>query len=488
MSYNIKFDHSPNGCKIIFGPLEYFVDLQQSSEISAFTCEHNIKWKSDFDVAQHIYYLNSYSKKNDIITIIDVLYGKNKHIIFKNNNMYDLRYNNVIVNEFQHKYDMIIRYKFKIKEFIQGHYRYEKYYNPVWRTNNDMFLVFCEPGVLIVFNEENYNKYINIKNNFNDFIPTWNFVFKNGGMNYSIVTKYNKVTYTLHKYIDHYNIYCIILNEDDKQLILPLDKDTHPAFYDNYSIQTTYNKKNNSDIKKLDKIIKEKYNAICAYTGHRNSVGVDAHIEKNRKWKIFDETVQQYKYLMYCENDTIVTLDKKAIKNIKKYEELHNDDKKITWYKMTNGYIAGRFKNTKIYMHQVIMNHYGNGRGTSETSVDHIDRNPLNNMYSNLRIASREEQEQNTKGIMDNTKRNRKHNAKPLPEGITHDMMAKYVVYYKECYNKEKQLYREFFKVEKHPNMLKPWATTKSGAVSIMDKLNNANEKVAELNAMNNDI
>ncbi len=485
MSYNIKFDISPNGSKIIFGSLEYNVDLAQSSKISAFTCENNIKWKLNTDISEHIYYINSYAKKYDVITIIDVLYGKNKQIVFKNNNTYDLRKDNIIVNEIQHKYDINIRNKFNIIEFIQGHYRYEKYYNPTWKTFDNIYLTFCEPGVLLAFNEENYDKFKNV--NFADFIPTWNFVVKNGGKNYEIVTKYKKITYPLRKYIDHYNVYCIILNEDNKNCIFPLDKKIYNTFYDYYNIHTKYNKKNTSDIKNLDKIIKKEYNVICAYTGHRQKIGVDANIEKNRKWKIFDGTAQKYKYLIYCEKDTMVILDKKAIKKIKNYEEKYNNGKKITWYKMQNGYIGGSINNTKIYIHQAIMDHFGYGKGTSKTSVDHIDRNPLNNMYSNLRIATREEQEQNTTGIMDNTKRNRKHNAKPLPEGITHDMMAKYVVYYKECYNKEKQLYREFFKVEKHPNILKPWATTKSGAVSIIDKLNYANEKVAELNAMNND-
>ena len=42
------------------------------------------------------------------------------------------------------------------------------------------------------------------------------------------------------------------------------------------------------------------------------------------------------------------------------------------------------------------------------------------------------------------TKRARKHNARPLPEGLTQEMLPKYVVYYHECYNKERQLFREF--------------------------------------------
>ena len=51
--------------------------------------------------------------------------------------------------------------------------------------------------------------------------------------------------------------------------------------------------------------------------------------------------------------------------------------------------------------------------------------------------------------VKDNSKRNRKSNAIKLPDGITENMIPKYVVYYKECYNKEKKLYREFFKIEK---------------------------------------
>jgi hypothetical protein len=48
------------------------------------------------------------------------------------------------------------------------------------------------------------------------------------------------------------------------------------------------------------------------------------------------------------------------------------------------------------------------------------------------------------------TKRAQKHNAHPLPKGLTQEMLPKYVVYYHECYNKERQLFREFFKIEKH--------------------------------------
>ena len=61
-------------------------------------------------------------------------------------------------------------------------------------------------------------------------------------------------------------------------------------------------------------------------------------------------------------------------------------------------------------------------------------------------------------------------------------MLPKHVVYYKECYNKEKQKYREFFKIEKgHPKLEKPWMTSKSGKISITDKLQQAINKLEEL-------
>ena len=43
-------------------------------------------------------------------------------------------------------------------------------------------------------------------------------------------------------------------------------------------------------------------------------------------------------------------------------------------------------------------------------------------------------------------KRNRKINAVKLPVDIDESMIPKYVVYYRECYNKQQQLYREFLR------------------------------------------
>jgi hypothetical protein len=80
-------------------------------------------------------------------------------------------------------------------------------------------------------------------------------------------------------------------------------------------------------------------------------------------------------------------------------------------------------------------------------------------------------------------KRERKHNAQILPYGITQSMMKKYVVYYREnvyLRNGKTQL-REYFKVESHPRLAKPWATSKSVKMSLHEKLEEANQFVTNL-------
>ena len=84
---------------------------------------------------------------------------------------------------------------------------------------------------------------------------------------------------------------------------------------------------------------------------------------------------------------------------------------------------------------------------------------------------------------MRNGKRERKHTAQTLPPGITHNMMKKFVVYYREVvYLKNgKQQPREYFKVESHPKLSKPWVSSKSIKIPLIEKLNEANNIVDEL-------
>lgn len=274
-------------------------------------------------------------------------------------------------------------------------------------------------------------------------------------------------------------------NEDYPSYTYNYKRFNYLDFIFNYSQESAcYNFKNSNkyDLRRSNveiyhsyhKNIIEKYNVIKYIPGHYLTLGQDAGIMKNPLWKI-KENDKEY-ILMYCEKDTICKLCDESYQKILDYEKILN--KKISWFKLQNGYIMG---SNDLYIHQIITGCYGNGKGTKTISVDHIDQDPLNNTIKNLRIATRKEQEANSKGIKEGTKRERKHNAKDLPEGVSQEMMKKYVVYYHEWLDKEHTKQREFFKVEKHPKLDKHWVTTKSGKVSIQDKLKEANKIVDDL-------
>ena len=78
-------------------------------------------------------------------------------------------------------------------------------------------------------------------------------------------------------------------------------------------------------------------------------------------------------------------------------------------------------------------------------------------------------------------KRNRKHSAQTLPLGLEHHMMKKYVVYYREWIDRSHTKEREYFKIEKHPDLPKSWTSSKSSKIKISDKLAEANKIVDDL-------
>ena len=89
----------------------------------------------------------------------------------------------------------------------------------------------------------------------------------------------------------------------------------------------------------------------------------------------------------------------------------------------------------------------------------------------------------------DECKRLRKHNAIKLPDILSHLSIPKYINYYKECYNIEKKLYREYFKIEKHPLQVsnKTYISSKSNKISITEKLNQIIKILSELDNKDKD-
>ena len=311
----------------------------------------------------------------------------------------------------------------------------------------------------------------------------------------------NIITYKDRNYYVDCDDFVKILNF--KKKFLYDDKYDYPSFNANYkkyflieflydfdmeNIDYLFNNNNKYDLRKCNvvpyhkyhKEIQKKHKINKYIAGHTNTLGNSANQMKNPLWIVAEN--EKEIMLMYCEKDTIIKLCEKSYEKILDFEKQINE--KLTWYLLQSGYIVAHIPKSDgnlLYIHQIITGCHGNGKGTTNVSVDHIDRNPLNNTYDNLRIATRKEQEQNSKGIMDGTKRERQRNAIPLPEGIQQSMLRKYVVYYHNVYNKEKNLSREYFRIEKHPKLEKIWETTKSGKVSIIEKLQQANKVIDDL-------
>jgi hypothetical protein len=342
--------------------------------------------------------------------------------------------------------------------------------------------------------EQSYNKIVKDYDTSNILFTSMKPTYSTNIELYCGVIEYNNKTYLFDN-----NDKDKIINFD-KKFIFVSEKDIYPSYAANYrrynyldfiynlsTSEMKYHFKNGNqyDLRRCNveihhnyqHIIDDKYNIIEYIPGHYSMLGTAANKMKNPIWRII-ENDKEY-LLMYCEKDTICKLCSQSYQKLLDYEKVI--DKKLSWYN-NNGYIMTHISSGKLlYIHQIIMDCYGNGKGTKIISVDHIDQDPLNNSLENLRIATRKEQEDNSKGIKEGTKRERKYNAIKLPDGITQSMMRKYVVYYHEWLNKEHTKEREFFKVEKHPKLDKEWCTTKSGKVSIRDKLDQANKIVDDL-------
>ena len=193
---------------------------------------------------------------------------------------------------------------------------------------------------------------------------------------------------------------------------------------------------------------------------------------KNSLCTYYDESLNKTIYLMELNNNKYCKLCEKSLEIISNYNKKHHVQ--IIWTVASNNYILG---NNNKYIHQIICECYGNGKGTKNISVDHINNDTLDNRFDNLRIATQKVQILNTTGVKEGTQKQR-FSKKKLPEGLTENMMKKYVYFNEEFYDKEKTKKRMFFRVE-HPKLSKPWVSSKSNSISIFDKLNEAN-KVAE--------
>ncbi len=183
-----------------------------------------------------------------------------------------------------------------------------------------------------------------------------------------------------------------------------------------------------------------------------------------------------YKDVTYNDKQYIVgtiTSNKGLVKFIfdKEFEE---KVKGMSWFVTSSGYISSHHSIEKhirgqLLLHRFILDvPYFPGKGAKET-VDHINRNPLDNRKENLRIVSQTEQNLNQK------KKPRNNVQLPETSGITPDDIPRHV-----WYIKANGAHGDRFAIEfKTENLV--WKSSSSKKLSLQEKLTQAKQKLEEL-------
>ena len=129
----------------------------------------------------------------------------------------------------------------------------------------------------------------------------------------------------------------------------------------------------------MEKYVDKNYDG-CVYSFNGHHAKWFLGTPKNPLYEIFpDEKDTSKTILMGCEPNTIVKLCRKSYNNMVEFERNHQV--RLVWSKNEHGYIVSRdIKNPKeMYpMEKVI---------TGSDVVEHVDGDPLNNKWDNLRVT-----------------------------------------------------------------------------------------------------
>ncbi len=181
-----------------------------------------------------------------------------------------------------------------------------------------------------------------------------------------------------------------------------------------------------------------------------------------------------YKDVIYNDKNYVVGVITSNKGNIKFIFDKDDEEKvkEYSWFVTSVGYISSHYsvepKNKgQLLLHRLIMNvPYFPGKGAKET-VDHINRNPLDNRKENLRIVSQTEQNLNQK---------KKNRVVELPDGcrIAPNDIPKHV-----WYVRANGAHGDRFAIEFKTESI-VWKSSSSKKLSLQEKLNQAKQKLVE--------
>ena len=201
------------------------------------------------------------------------------------------------------------------------------------------------------------------------------------------------------------------------------------------------------------------------------------HLNKLRNSYNIYENGEVHMEVLYKGDVSVVKFDKI---HLPKVRQKNGHDKYMTWYLQKNGYVTSQINKKNICLHNLII-----GETPDGYSVDHIDRNKLNNLDTNLRFATPLEQTLNSHRVIKGTKQKLRNdtseiNKKTLQEnGIE---MPQYVSYRSQTI--KSGIVMSLFRIRCHPyqkeNNINSWSTTRSSKVCINKKFEEVINKLKE--------
>lgn len=222
----------------------------------------------------------------------------------------------------------------------------------------------------------------------------------------------------------------------------------------------------NNKMSKIYELLPSSFTIVKEYEGHICKKGSSAGKIFN-PYALVENNGNQF-YAMFCNPNNLTYFSIEDLNKVKYNEK----DEDRTWYYHTKlGYIGNT---TNIFLHQLIMDYYGNGKG--QNSIDHINQNKLDNRRENLRITNQGIQNENRGKKARNSSAYKEISQDVLnyiQEVHNHQNLPKFVEYNLDLKN-DKPI-KEYFLISKNHPILKffnspPIKTTQGMKVPILDK------------------